>query len=66
MMAGCVLAGLLINTLFGACVWLWLDDDQQSLYDWYCKAPLPVIIQPIVLNCWPIGLFFVLRDRRKE
>jgi hypothetical protein len=55
-----ILIGFLANTLIGAAVWAALDDDRRSLLHWYrsCPWPAKLALQPLALNCWPVGVWY--------
>ena len=62
-----ILAGaLLANTLLGAAVMSAIDDKQQRLFAWFdsCPPHLAPIVQPLVLNTWPI--FLILWMQRDD
>ena len=46
------------NMVVGAVFWVLVDDEEQSFFHWYASAPLPFLIQPLMLTLWPVA--FVL------
>ena len=61
-----VLIGVVINMAIGAGVWTAIDDKDQRLYQWYKSAPRKISwwVQPLILFCWPVGVFFWWKERR--
>lgn len=53
-----VLVWLLVfagNMVVGALFWVLVDDEQQSFFRWYASAPLPFLIQQLMLTLWPVA-----------
>jgi hypothetical protein len=51
------------NTVIGATIWSSIDDSNKNLLRWYRECPLEIawIAQPLVLNLWPVALFYFIR-----
>lgn len=52
----------LVNLVVGAAVYAFIDDDERSLYEWYCKCPFG--LEALILTFWPIGLYIWFINRR--
>lgn len=46
---------MFVNAAIGAAVFSYIDDDNRSIYKWYCKTPY--CLEIVVLNFWPVGLY---------
>ena len=62
-----ILGAIVANTLVGATVWASIDDKDQRLFKWYesCQPETAWLMQPLVLNAWPVGLWLWWVDRNK-
>ena len=56
---------ILLNFFIGAVVWALIDDDKESFYKWYGSADPGIawFVQLLTLFCWPVGLYFWLRNK---
>lgn len=52
-----ILMAFSFNMVIGAAVLAAIDDDGNSLYNWYMDCPLWLFGQPLVLTFWPILLY---------
>lgn len=61
-----ILGVLAANMVLGAAVWASIDDEQQQLLAWFkeCPPPFSILVQPMVLSAWPVGLWFWVRGTR--
>jgi hypothetical protein len=64
-----VLALISANAIFGAAVWVAIDNADQHLFKWYESADRLGFIGPFVqfatLQAWPVGLWLWMRNRRR-
>jgi len=59
------LGAVVANFVIGAGVWASIDNEDERLFHWFksCPPQIAVFAVPIVLNAWPIGLWFWWRER---
>ena len=55
----------LLWIFIGGVVWLFIDYEDNRLLRWYeaCPPEISFFVQPLILCCWPIGLFLRLKAR---
>jgi len=56
------------NFFIGACILAAIDDENQSLFNWYISCPKEIAwgAQPVVLTFWPVVLWFWFKRNTKE
>ena len=63
-----ILGIFLGNLVLGSIVWCSIDYPDQRLFKWMVSAPPEIdwLTAPLVLTCWPIGLYFRIKNRDKK
>ena len=56
----CIVGALLLNLVVGAAVWAAFDDPDYRWFKWYQAAPFPLVMQPLMLTCWPLRVYWRL------
>lgn len=61
----CIVLG---NYFLGACVCAIIDDEKQSLFNWYCRCPEQIawFVQPLTVSLWPVVMWFWFKHNPAE